>query len=82
MQDTSNMLTRWAIALQIFNSTVKHVAGKLFVVPDTVSRLFGSINKIVSKDPALTSIYWNVPNDRLYNRAGPRVKFPLSCSNS
>ncbi|CAB1103188.1 unnamed protein product [Ectocarpus sp. CCAP 1310/34] len=40
MQYTSNMLTRWAIALQSFDFTVKHKPGKLHVVPDTSSRLF------------------------------------------
>ena len=29
MQDTSNMLTGWAIALQNFDFTVKHIPGKL-----------------------------------------------------
>ena len=38
MQDTSNMLTRWAAALQNFDFTVKHVTGKLNEVPDALSR--------------------------------------------
>ena len=45
MQDTSNMLTRWAIALQNFDFTVKHIAGKLNVVPDALSRLFVEVKK-------------------------------------
>ena len=73
MQDTSNMLTRWAIALQNFGFTVKHVAGKPNIVPDTLSRLLRNINKkLVSNDPALASICRNAPNDRPYHRAGPR----------
>ena len=73
MQDTSNMLTRWAIALQNFDFTVKHVAGKPSIVPDTLSRLLRNINKkLVSNDPALASICRNAPNDRPYHRAGPR----------
>ena len=45
MQDTSNMLTQWAIALQNFELTVKRVAGKLNVVPDALSRLFGEVEE-------------------------------------
>ena len=40
MQDTSNMLTRWAIALQTYDFTVDHKPGKLHIIPDTLSRLF------------------------------------------
>ena len=40
MQDTSNMLTRWAIALQSYDFIVQHNPGKLDVVPDTLSRMF------------------------------------------
>ncbi|CAB1105069.1 unnamed protein product [Ectocarpus sp. CCAP 1310/34] len=73
MQDTSNMLTRWAIALQNYDFTVKHVAGKLNVVPDTLSRLFGEIeSETISHKPALASICRNVPSDRPYHPPGPR----------
>ena len=40
MQDTSNMLTRWAIALQSDDFTVEHKPGKLNIIPNTLSRLF------------------------------------------
>ena len=56
MQDTSNMLTRWAIALQNFDSTVKHVAGKIYVVPDALPRLLELSTKNSANDPALASI--------------------------
>ena len=73
MQDTSNMLTRWAIALQNFDFTVKHIPGKLYIVPDTLSRLFGDVNpKLAVNESALASICRNVPNDRPYHSARPR----------
>ena len=40
MQDTSTMLTRWAIAPQSYDFTVEHEPGKLNIIPDTLSRLF------------------------------------------
>ena len=36
MQDASNMVCRWAIALQSYDFTVKHKPGRLHVVPDTL----------------------------------------------
>ena len=34
MQDTSNMLTQWPIALQSYDFTVEHKAGRLNIIPD------------------------------------------------
>ena len=39
------MLTRRTIALKNFDVTVKHVAGKLYVIPDALSRLRGEAEK-------------------------------------
>ena len=74
MQDTSNMLTRWAIALQSFDFTVEQRPGKLHVVPDTLSRLFGdipedttlgktSLSDVLPSQPRLAFTYRNVPQD-------------------
>ena len=40
VQDTSNMLTQWAIALQSYDFTVEHKPGKPNIIPDTLLRLF------------------------------------------
>ena len=69
MQDTSNMLARWAIALRNFDFTVKHIPGKLDALPDTLSRLFP---KLVRHEPAMVSICRNVPDDKPYHRSRPR----------
>ena len=67
------MLTRWAIALQKIDFTVKHVAGKLKVVPDALSRLFGEVEEEpFRQEPALASICRNVPSDRPHHAPGPR----------
>ena len=74
MQDTSNMLTHWAIALKAFDFTVEHKPGKLYVVPDTQSRLFGnvsedttvrtsSVSDVLQSQPMLASTCRNVPDD-------------------
>ena len=85
MQDTSNMLTRWAIALKSFDLTVEHKPGKLHVVPDTLSRLFGDIPEdttqgktslfdVLPSQPRLVSICRNVPQDgQPYRPPTPRV---------
>lgn len=56
MQNTSNMLTGWTIALQKFDFTLKHVPGKLSVVPDTLSCQFGvTDSELISQVPAPAS---------------------------
>ena len=81
MQDTSNMLTRWAIALQNYDFTVKHVAGKLNVVPDMLSRAFSEVNgEPIPSEPRLAAICRNVPIDGPYHPPGPR-EYELSASN-
>ena len=81
MQDTSNMLTRWAIALQNYDFTVKHVAGKLNVVPDMLSRAFGEVNgEPIPSEPRLAAIRRDVPIDGPYHPPGPR-EYELSASN-
>lgn len=78
MQDTSNMLTRWAIALQSFDFTVEHKPGKLHVVPDTLSRVFGDVIDdnvtVLSSQPRLASICRNIPsNGQTHHAPSPRA---------
>ena len=60
MQDTSNMLTRWAIALQSYDFTVEHKPGKLNIIPDTPSRLFNFEHSEMRVAPHLAPIGRNV----------------------
>ena len=63
MQDTSNMLTRWAIALQSYDFTVEHKPGKLNIIPDTLSRLFSFEHSEMRVAPHLAPICRNVPDN-------------------
>ena len=63
MQDTSNMLTRWAIALQSYDFTVEHKPGKLNIIPDTLSRLFSFEHSERRVAPHLAPICRNVPDN-------------------
>ena len=73
VQNTSNLLTRWAIAFQKYNFTVKHLPGKLNTVPDTVSRTFSEINgSPVSPEPRLERICQNVHDDQPFHPPTPR----------
>ena len=63
MQDTSNILTRWAIALQSYDCTVGHKPGRLDIIPDTLSRLFNFGHSKMRLAPHLASIRRNVPDN-------------------
>ena len=63
MQDISNMLTRWPIALQSFDFTVQHKPGKLHVVPDTISQMFAFEHQQEVAVPSLVPICRNVEDD-------------------
>ena len=78
MQDTSNMLTRWAIALQSFDFTVRHKPGRLHVVPDTLSRLFAFDHQQQLDTPQLTPICRNVPEDPAMHSNVPRRPYQVS----
>ena len=76
------MLTRWAICLQNYDFTVKHVPGKLKVVPDTLSRTFSEVDgKPLPSEPQLAAICRNVPNDQLFHSSKPH-EYELSASTS
>ena len=66
------MLTRWAIALQNCDFIVKHISGKLNIIPDRLSRLFGDVNPKLAVNESLASICRNVQNDKPYHSARPR----------
>ena len=81
MQDTFNMLTRWAIALQNYDFTVKHVPGTLNVVPDKLSRAFNEVNgEPIPCVPRLAAICSDVPIDEPYHPPGLR-EYELSASH-
>ena len=63
MQDTPNMLTRWAIALQSYDCTVGHKPGRLDIIPDTLSRLLNFEHSKMRVAPYLASIRRNVPDN-------------------
>ena len=63
MQDTSNMLIRWAIALQSYDFTVEHKPGKLNIILDTLSRLFNFEHSEMRVAPHLAPICRNVPDN-------------------
>ena len=75
------MLTRWAIALQNYDFTAKHVPGKSNAVPDMLSRAFSEVNgEPIPSEPGLATICRNVPIDGPYYPPGPR-EYELSASN-
>ena len=73
MQDTSNLLTRWASALQLYDFTVEHKPGKLNIIPDTLSRLFNFEHSEMRVAPHLAPVCRTVP-DNLALHGRPRLR--------
>ena len=65
-----------------FDLTVKHVAGKLNVVPDVLSRLFGDVEEeSFPQEPALASICRTFQAiDRTVSQGRATSKFPHKTS--
>ena len=80
MQDTSNMLTRWAIALQSYNFTVQHTPGKLHVVMDTLSRMFAFEHQQEMAEPSLAPICRNVPDNPRLHTALPQRPYQIAAN--
>lgn len=79
MQDTSNMLTRWAIALQPYEFIARHKPRKLHVTPDTLSRLFAfDRQQEAGIKPLLTPICRNVPESPALQTATLQRQFQVS----
>ena len=82
MRDTSTLLTRWAICLQKYDVTVKHVPRKLHVVPDTLSCIFSEVDaNPLPSEPQRAAICRDFPNDQPFQSPNPR-EYELSASNS
>ena len=63
MQDSCNMLTQWAIVLQLYDFTVEQKPGKLNIIPYTVSRLFNFEHSEMKVALHLAHICRNVPDN-------------------
>ena len=67
------MLTRWTVALQNYDFTIKHVPGRLNVVPDALSRVFSEVDgETIPCEPPLAAICPNVPDDQSFHPPAPR----------
>lgn len=83
MQDTSNMLTCWAVSLQAYSFSVKHRAGKLNVIPDILSRLLEfEWSERVYTPNTLTPICRNVADDQSLRRRAPQNPYSLEMDNT
>ena len=81
MQDTSDMLTRWAITLQNYDFAVKHAPGKLYAVPDMLSCAHSEgYGEPVPSEPNVAAFWRNVPIDGPHYPPSPR-EYELSASN-
>ena len=73
MQDTSKMLTWWAIALPSYDFAVEHKPGKLDIIPDILSCLFNFVRSEMRVAPHLASTCRNVPDNPAFH-GPPRLR--------
>ena len=77
IQDTGDMLCRWAISLQSYDFTVKYKPGKLHIVPDTLPRLF-AFERHDEMTFKLVSTCRNIPDDPALQTAVPTRPYRVS----
>ena len=78
IQDTSNMLTRWAIVLQSYDFTIEHKPGKLNIIPDTLSGLINFEYSEMRVAPHLAPVCRNVPDNSALH-GPPRLRSYQVC---
>lgn len=77
MQDTSNMLTRWAMTLQLFDM----ITGRLNIIPDTLSRLLYPENSEIHVASMLAPICRNVSDNPALHATAQQRPYVVDARN-